>query len=119
VNGFRLVSLCAALALVALLFATGSATAGTADHHPAGPAHAASDTDAAPAAPSHQADTGPGHCPSDHPMSFKIMTCCMAMVPDQVVALYRHIAITVHPSHRVVAHDRTIRPPLKPPEPSV
>ena len=97
----------------------GPATAGTADHHAAGQTHAASDTGATPGTPSDQAGTDTRHCPSDHPISFKIMTCCMAMVLDQVAALYRHIAITVHPSRRVVAHDRTIRPPLKPPQPSV
>ena len=152
VNGIRIFSPCAALAMFALLFATGpatagsgndhgpatagsgndhgpatagsgndhgSSTAGTADHHAAGQTHAASDTGATPGTPSDQAGTDTRHCPSDHPISFKIMTCCMAMVPDQVAALYRHIAITVHPSRRVVAHDRTIRPPLKPPQPSV
>ena len=121
-NGLRIFSLYAALALAALILATGSATAGTAGHHPAGPTHAASDADA----PSHQAGatadqagTDTRHCPSDHPMSLKSMTCCMAMVPDQVAVLYRHVTITVHRSRRVLAHDRTIRPPLKPPQPSV
>jgi hypothetical protein len=146
------------MALVALLAATGSATAGsgndhasatagfgndhasamagTADHHPAGQTHAASDASApshqndahshqagAPShqadAPTHQAGTDTRHCPSDHPMSFKIMSCCMAMVPDQVAELYRHVAITVQPSPPTVVHDRTIRPPLKPPQASV
>jgi hypothetical protein len=64
------------------------------------------------------ANEGDGrHCPSDHPMSITIMTCCMAMVPDPIHDLYRHVAIAVRPAPAVSVHDRAIPPLLRPPQP--
>ena len=113
-NVLRTLSLCAVLAMVAFVLVTGPAMAESADHHAAAPM---SDMQDMADATVENID-GPSHCPSDHPMDFKIMTYCMAMVPEAVAALYRHVAITVRPVQGVAAPPRAIRPPLRPPQPS-